>query len=392
MTRLALMPVDGSARRHLDTYLGDCRELVVAEIRRLFDHRDDHREALYDLILDYPLREGKALRPALSIALCRGLGGSLDAILPTAATLELYHNAFLIHDDIEDESLIRRGRPTLHVDKGVPVAVNVGDAMLCLSLQPLLDNIERIGLGPALKILQAVATMTRESVEGQALELEWVEANRWDLADEHYLQMVVQKTGWYSFITPMQVGAIAAGADRDAVDQLVDLGASMGTAFQITDDVLNLRADPEEYGKEIGGDLWEGKRTLILLHALRRADRADRERAIDILGRARPSIDGGPDRGHLPASLLDRLEGDGQLTPAGRATIESAMAPTKTMDDIRFLAELIDHHGSLAHASRIAAEHATEAAALLNELTWLPDSSHRQTLADLIDFVHGRTR
>ena len=108
---------------------------------------------LFDLILDYPLRGGKALRPTLSIATCLGLGGHLEAVLPTAATLELYHNAFLVHDDIEDESLLRRGRPALHVDHGIPIAINVGDAMMSLSLQPLLDNVERVGLGPALRIL-----------------------------------------------------------------------------------------------------------------------------------------------------------------------------------------------------------------------------------------------
>jgi geranylgeranyl diphosphate synthase type II len=71
---------------------------------------------LYELILDYPLREGKALRPTLAIALCRALGGYLEAVLPTAATLEPYHNELLIHDDIEDDSLMRRGQPTLHLD------------------------------------------------------------------------------------------------------------------------------------------------------------------------------------------------------------------------------------------------------------------------------------
>ncbi len=136
---------------------------------------------------------GKALRPALSIAACLGLGGHLEAVLPTAATLELYHNAFLIHDDIEDESWWRRGKPTLHIDHGVPIAINVGDAMLSLSLQPLLDNVERVGLGPALRILRAVAKMTRLTVDGQALELDWVRSNRWRLNDADYLKMVELK-------------------------------------------------------------------------------------------------------------------------------------------------------------------------------------------------------
>ena len=91
--------------------------------------------------------------------------------------------------------------------------------------------------------------------------------------------MVELKTSWYSFITPLQVGAIAAGAGPEQLEPLESLGRHLGAAFQITDDLLNLRADPEEYGKEIGGDLWEGKRTLMLLHALRYAGADDRDRA-----------------------------------------------------------------------------------------------------------------
>ena len=85
---------------------------------------------LFNLMLDYPLRDAKALRPALCIATCRALGGQLEEVLPSAAVLEFFHNAFLIHDDIEDQSELRRGAPTLHYAHGVPIAVNVGDAML----------------------------------------------------------------------------------------------------------------------------------------------------------------------------------------------------------------------------------------------------------------------
>src|SRR5215207_1920314 len=264
-----------SASNTLDDYLALCKDACDREIQRLYGPGEEASNSLYDLILDYPLRGGKALRPALSIATCLGLGGHLEAVLPTAATLELYHNAFLIHDDIEDESWWRRGKPTLHIDHGIPVAVNVGDAMLSLSLQPLLDNVERVGLGPALRILRAVAHMTRQTVEGQAIELEWVRSNTWQLDDADYLEMVELKTSWYSFITPLQVGALAAGAAPEQLAPLESLGRHLGAAFQITDDLLNLRADPEDYGKEIGGDLWEGKRTLILLRALRSAESED---------------------------------------------------------------------------------------------------------------------
>ena len=162
--------------------------------------------------------------------------------------------------------------------------------MLSLSLQPLLDNVERVGLGPALRILRAVAHMTRQTVEGQALELDWVRNNTWRLDDADYLEMVELKTSWYSFITPLQVGAMAAGAGPEQMEPLESLGRHLGAAFQITDDLLNLRADPEEYGKEIGGDLWEGKRTLMLLHALRSAEPNDQNapcRSWASAGRAR---------------------------------------------------------------------------------------------------------
>ena len=377
----------------LDGYLASCKEFCDGEIKRLYS-RDGHQAgSLYDLILDYPLRDGKALRPALSIAMCLSLGGHLEAILPTAATLELYHNAFLIHDDIEDESWWRRGKPTLHIDHGIPIAVNVGDAMLSLSLQPLLDNVERVGLGPALRILRAIAHMTHRTVEGQAIELDWVRNNSWQLSDADYLEMVTLKTSWYSFITPLQVGAVAAGATTGQLEPLEALGRHLGAAFQITDDLLNLRADPQEYGKEIGGDLWEGKRTLMVLHALRSAAPDEQARALTVLSRRRPSV-----LSELELDdVLDRLVADGDLSHAGRTMIsdrvqKQSLSTFKTLDDVRWLYALMQRCGSFDHARQIAARHAREAAAVLGGLDWLPASRHRDVLSALVDYVHGRTR
>jgi geranylgeranyl diphosphate synthase, type II len=377
----------------LEDYLATCKEACDGEINRLYGPGEGRENSLYDLILDYPLRGGKALRPALSIATCLGLGGQLEAVLPTAATLELYHNAFLIHDDIEDESWTRRGKPTLHIDHGIPIAVNVGDAMLSLSLQPLLDNVERVGLGPALRILRAVAHMTRRTVEGQALELDWVRNNTWRLDDADYLKMVELKTSWYSFITPLQVGAVAAGARPEQLEPLEVLGLHLGAAFQITDDLLNLRADPEDYGKEIGGDLWEGKRTLMLLHALRNATPDDRDRGVQILAKRRPSMD----RELQLDDLLDRLFDQGDLSRAGYDAIGGHLegqriSESKDLDDIRWLYGLMQRVGSFTHARQVAARHALDAAAILAGLDWLPTGRHRDALVALVDYVHGRTR
>jgi geranylgeranyl diphosphate synthase type II len=386
-------PSDPTTSDGLEDYLAQCKEACDGEIDRLYARDQRGSSGLYDLILDYPLRGGKALRPALSIATCLGLGGHLEAILPTAATLELYHNAFLIHDDIEDESWWRRGKPTMHIDHGIPIAVNVGDAMLSLSLQPLLDNVERVGLGPALRILRAVAHMTRRTVEGQALELDWVRSNTWKLDDADYLNMVELKTSWYSFITPLQVGAVAAGTGPEQLAPLESLGRHLGAAFQITDDLLNLRADPEDYGKEIGGDLWEGKRTLMLLHALRCAEPEDQSRAVQILAKRRPRADG--ELGL--ADLLDKLTARGELSQSGRGEIAARLqghhaTESKSLDDIRWLYGLMHRVGSIKHAREVAAQHAREATTVLAGLDWFPPSRHRNLLAGLVDYVHGRTR
>ena len=192
----------------LRAYLAEARRLAIEEIRRFIPAGDECGPVLYDLMLDYPLRDAKGLRPALCIAASRALGGGLEATLPSAALLELYHNAFLIHDDIEDGSEQRRDRPTLHREHGAPVAINVGDGMLALALTPLLDNMRVVGLGKALRIMQTIARMARETAEGQAIELAWIRSARWDLDDADYEHMVMKKTGWYSFVAPIVTGAM----------------------------------------------------------------------------------------------------------------------------------------------------------------------------------------
>jgi geranylgeranyl diphosphate synthase, type II len=350
----------------LTEYLEDCRALVLEEIRAFLPADGAHTGGLYGLMLDYPLRASKGLRPALCIATCRSLGGHLEAVLPTAAVLELYHNAFLIHDDVEDGSEKRRSEATLHRLHGTPIAVNVGDGMLAVALGPLLENTRLLGLGRALRILQAVARMARESAEGQMIELGWIRSGRWTPTDRDYVRMVHKKTSWYSFITPVALGAIAAGAPAAVQSRLSRFVSLLGIAFQIQDDVLNLVADESLYGKEIAGDLWEGKHTLILAHALRNAAPSDAARARDILTKPRP------------------LDGPGvALSPAD----------VKTEGDVRFLRDLIDSTGSVAYAWDVAAGFARRAAAAFRRIERrLPPSAHRDFLGEVVDYVFRRDR
>lgn len=223
---------------------------------------------LYDLVSVYPRRSGKGLRAALCLAMCKALGGSERQALNTAAAIELFHTAFLIHDDIQDGSESRRGGPTLYRTYGVGIGVNVGNAANLLALQRLRANRSTLGALVTWRILAETEVMLRQSLEGQAIELGWIRDNVCELTDKDYLRMCLKKTSWYSFIYPLRIGAIIAkGPDLDQHSYL-RFGWYLGAAFQIQDDILNLTGNYRLYGKEIGGDLWEGKRTLMLLHLL----------------------------------------------------------------------------------------------------------------------------
>ncbi|MDX1650239.1 MAG: polyprenyl synthetase family protein [Myxococcota bacterium] len=241
------------------------------------------RRYLYDVVADYPRRGGRRLRPGLCIATARAFGATLDEVLPTAVSIELLHNALLVHDDVEDESELRRGRPTLHQEHGVPLAINAGDMLAFLSLEPLLENPERLGARIARRVLDETRRVARESAEGQALDLGWRRDNVLDVGLEDYLRMVLQKTCWLTTLYPLRAGAIIGSRGGFDPDRLLAFGFFVGAAFQIQDDLLNLVGDPVRYGKELDGDLREGKRTLMLIRLLERASPGEREQVVRIL-------------------------------------------------------------------------------------------------------------
>jgi geranylgeranyl pyrophosphate synthase len=238
-------------------------------------------------VKDFLDRSGKGLRPALCIATARALGGRAEDALPAAAGLEMLHNAFLVHDDIEDGSDSRRGAATMHRRVGVPIAVNTGDAMNALAMRLFRKAGERLGPATAMRIFDEVDHMVVETLEGQAIELGWVRDNALTVGADDYLRLVLKKTAWYSFIHPMRIGALVANGNDQKLSRFDRFGYLLGLAFQITDDILNINGNVARYGKEINGDLWEGKRTLLLTHALGHANRADRAWMIGFLARPR---------------------------------------------------------------------------------------------------------
>jgi geranylgeranyl diphosphate synthase type II len=245
--------------------------------------RREPSKYLYDLLADYPERGGKMMRPSLCIATACLFGAQAQDALRTAVAIELLHNALLIHDDIEDGSEKRRGLPTLHVLHGTPLALNAGDALSMICFRPLLDNRNAIGDQLALKVIEETERVTRECAEGQALELGWRQDNAANLSDDDYLEMVLKKTCWLATIFPIRAGALIGSRGKADLDGLIRFGFFLGAAFQIQDDLLNLAENDERYGKEANGDLWEGKRTLMLIHAIRTASTSERDRLNAIL-------------------------------------------------------------------------------------------------------------
>jgi len=270
--------------------LGSYSGAVAAEMQRYLPgaERPDLRRYLYDLVGDYPRRWGKMMRPSICLATAQAFGATLESALPSAASIELLHNSLLIHDDIEDESDERRGAPTLHRLHGLPLALNAGSALSLMSLYPLLSKGPReLAPGVTSRVLQETMRVGQESAEGQALELGWCRDNRLDLVESDYLELVLKKTCWLAAIHPLRVGALLALGQAADLDRFVCFGFFLGAAFQIHDDVLNLIGDHEKYGKELGGDLWEGKRTLILIELLKSCSPEERDELSQFFARSR---------------------------------------------------------------------------------------------------------
>lgn len=298
MTRTSSLVEETLARYGAITHRALLRFLPAREPRRY----------LYDLVADYPLRGSKMLRSSLCIAVCRAFGGEVEDALNSAVAMELLHNAFLIHDDIEDGSELRRGRPALHIQHGVPLALNVGDAMTMLSLEPLIHNRDVVGPALALQILLEMQTVVKETVEGQAMELGWRRDNLWDVSPDDYLRMVLKKTCWYTCIYPCRAGAMLGARQFLDPSFAVSFGLLLGAVFQIQDDILNVAGASARYGKLAGDDIFEGKRTLLLIHLMERLDANDTPKLLHLLGLPREQRD--PDQ---IAWVIDQMHALGSV-------------------------------------------------------------------------------
>jgi len=233
---------------------------------------------------------GKRLRPFLVLKSCEIVGGNTSDALPLAAGIELLHTFTMIHDDIMDRDLKRRGMRTVHAIWGIPTALVAGDFLFTKVYDAILrhTDLNHVPMERVLRALNAITEANIKICEGQVLDMLFEKSEV--VTEEEYFKMIGGKTAAL-LAASAESGAIIGGGSESEILSLKQFAYYGGIAFQIVDDVLGLTADEKVLGKPIGSDLREGKRTLIIIHALNHANMEQRKTILSVLGSKKVSIE-----------------------------------------------------------------------------------------------------
>ncbi|MFQ6053284.1 MAG: polyprenyl synthetase family protein [Candidatus Bathyarchaeia archaeon] len=323
-------------------------ERSAAEVDRLIYElvRPRRPEVLYEAASHLIKAGGKRLRPYLVLKSCEIVGGDAEVALPFAAAIEILHNFTLIHDDVMDNDMVRRGVPTVHAKWGVPIAIASGDLLFAKVYEAMLrkDVQERLLCSIVRDCIERVTEAAIAISEGQVFDISFPRLS--DVSEEDYFHMVGGKTAAL-FKACAEVGALVGGGDPREVERLGGFAWNAGIAFQLVDDYLGATADEETLGKPVGSDLREGKKTLIIIHALSRAN------------------------------------------PRERAKIESVLGVKNApSEDVEAVNKLLESLGSLSRALDSANRYAEEAKRMLDPF---PDSEAKRDLLELLDYFMKRT-
>ncbi len=306
---------------------------------------DSIHRALVEPIWDLLGRGGKRWRPILMLLCCEAVGGKPEAIKRYTAMLELIHNGTLMVDDVEDNSELRREKPCTYKIFGVDIAVNAGNFMYYLPYA-LLNHDTTLTNEVKLKMHELVSEEMIRLHAGQGMDILWHRGQKYDVTEDAYLQMCAYKTGMLARMST-KMGAILGKGNPQQVEKLGKFGESVGVAFQIQDDILNLVGEEMAKSKGVGEDIHEGKRTIMVLHTLNKANEKDKKRLLDILN----------------------------SHPSDEKTIREAIA-------------IIEKHGSMDYARARAKE--------LVEKSWkdvekvLPESEAKNTLRAFAEYLIHR--
>ena len=303
---------------------------------------------LYGILEEFISRGGKRTRPALAMLGCEAVGGDPLRALSTGCAIEVFHAAALIHDDVMDSSLLRRGEKCVHLIHGEALAINAGDYALGLVSTIVLDD-PVLDDATKLAVLRVISEMSQRTIEGQALDVGWVRDDVYDLTTEDYLLMALGKTGYYSGIAPLKAGAVIGKATSEEMEALAEFGRCCSIAFQIRDDLLNLTGDEAAMGKDYLSDIMESKRTLMVIHCLGQSSPSDRERLVTLL----------------------------------------RLGPKKTREQAEEVVNFMRRYGSLEYARSVAHDLVLQAQA---QLARLRDSKARDILFSIADYFLDRER
>ena len=292
-----------------------------------------------------PMAGGKRLRPVLTQMVGEAVGGArgAKAALPVGVALEIIHNFTLVHDDIMDRSGLRRNRVTVHIKWDEPTAINAGDALFARAFEVMQDVPGKDAL--KVELYGEVARMVRGIAEGQQADMQFEKAKK--VTRAQYLLMIERKTA-LMFSTGAYAGARSAGAPKRLARELQEYGRSLGIAFQIQDDLLDLGALEKDLGKPIGKDIRNGKRTVMVIDALEALT--------------------GPRLVEFKWALGNQRASKEQVARA---------------------VELMDECGALARARRLADRRGAEA---LHNLRWVKRGPARDRLAEMVTFVTSRAK
>lgn len=298
---------------------------------------------LYQAARHLPLGGGKRLRPFLCMVACQSVGGDQTKSLPFAAALELLHNFTLVHDDIMDNSTLRRNVPTVHIQYSEPAAILAGDLLFAKAFQAMHELDVECSVFKQLNrhLIQCVLHIC----EGQQLDVDFEQQKI--ITQEQYLDMIMRKTGVLFELSSMG-GALIGNANPQQLNALTQYGLCLGYSFQIWDDYLDISSDKQTLGKDIGNDIRNGKKTLIAVHALQHATGEHK-------------------------TILDTCFGKADATE----------------EDIQQVYQVLTQTGSIEYAKQKALHYNQQAKQLLSIL---PESQAKQTLIELADYSIQREK
>lgn len=355
---------------HLTTVISARQSLVKNYLFSEQNRLNFAYQHLQDAVYSYVNAGGKSLRPAVLMFSCGAVGGDELTAIPAAATVELYHTFTLVHDDIIDRDEMRRGVPTVHHDfatraknemgfnaaqashYGLTIGILAGDMQQGWAASLLPDLHFVYDLPPQLPLVlsrELFRTIQTTLINGETVDVLQSQTPFDKITEAEVLDMLWQKTGvLYEFCgrAGAAIGLKHPNLDHPYIHALGQFAGKCGIAFQIQDDILGITADEAKLGKKVGADIIEGKRTIIVLHALPKMTESERTFALSVLGNHDTSL-----------------------------------------DDIHEVVGLLKKHGGIAHAKNLAEKYVHEA---LSHLNTLPDTNYKQWLTLWADYIIAR--